>query len=540
MSNMFSTRYLSILVFSCVLLCSSTLFAAAPARQNPAPKTDKDPTVVIKELEERLEKAQQSIDELEKLIRIAARAQKVLNELPAVQAAENLPQVQVNDSPEMDLIRAESLSKVFREASKKVIPATVKIHTQRRRPSNIGIGESVIPRDLPGMPSVPGESMGTGVLINPRGIVLTNNHVIEGARTVEVELSDGRKFKVIDSRTDPRTDIAMLRLDTNETLPYANFGNSDQLDIGDWVLAIGNPFELDSTVSAGIISAKGRSLKKIERGDFLQTDASINPGNSGGPLVNLKGEIVGINTAIASASGGNQGIGFAIPSNTAKWVITQLASTGTVVRAYLGVLTVPVSADLGKELGIPPRRGVVVERVFENTPGEKGGIRRNDVILAFNDQPVNTPEELMRAVEQADITKSHTLSVVREKKTGKITLNLERMPDDFTEQDRFFVKNPEKYSDGRLGLLLVELTEGLASRFQVKAKSGLIVLSVIPGSLADRFEMKVGMLIEKVDGIPIETVEDYKKAMRRGPLSQGFEFQILSPEGREVFTIQSL
>jgi len=486
---------------------------------------------VIKELEEKLAQAREDIAELQRTLRAAANARRVLEEL-------GLPAFQDGGvGPEVDLIRAQSLSNVFREASKKVIPATVKVQGRSQRPS-VNIGPGVIQRNQPGLPTPPADSMGTGVIIDSKGIVLTNNHVVSNSRQVDVELADGRKFTVIDVKEDPRTDLALLWLNSREPLPTAGFGDSDILDIGDWVLAIGNPFDLDSTVSAGIISAKGRTLKKVERGEFLQTDASINPGNSGGPLINLHGEIIGINTAIASGTGTYQGVGFAIPSNSAKWIADQLIANGRVIRAYLGVDTALITAEMARDLGVEPRQGVVVTRVFEETPGEKGGIQRDDVILAFNNVPVSTPEELDKLVERTNVSEQHTLSVVRAKKKGEIKLSIEEMPAGFSPTKSLLGERAKPHTDSPLGLLVLELTQEMASRYQIKAESGVMVMSVVPGSLADRSGLKQGMVIEQIDTVKIETTQDYIAARKRGPLSEGFDYHVVTPEGKKTITIR--
>ena len=230
----------------------------------------------------------------------------------------------------------------------------------------------------------PRDGMGTGVIIDRSGIILTNNHVVEGADTVTVHMSDGREFKATDIKTDPQSDLAVLRIKADGDLPAAHLGNSDDLEIGDWVIAIGNPFEQEKTVTAGIISGKGRTLGASHRTEFLQTDAAINPGNSGGPLVNLTGEVVGINTAIASNSGGYQGLGFAIPINQAKWVTEQLIKDGSVHRGYLGVQIGEVSNELASQLGVQPREGAFVREVFPNTPAADAKIQAGDVITSFD------------------------------------------------------------------------------------------------------------------------------------------------------------
>jgi len=266
------------------------------------------------------------------------------------------------------------------------------------------------------------------VIIDSSGIVLTNNHVIEGADEVIVRLPDGREFKATDVRADSDTDLAVLRIKVKGKLPAAKLGNSDQLEIGDWVIAVGNPFELESTVSAGIISGKGRTLGRIRRAAFLQTDAAINPGNSGGPLVNLDGEIVGINTAIASSSGGYQGIGFAIPVNLAKWVTPQLLKNGRVQRAFLGVSIGDVEAELARRLKVAPYSGVLVRQVFEDTPAAKAGMKEGDLITAFSGVKVRSARELQLVVERAPLKSIQKVSILRDGKPQSVKVTIEPLP----------------------------------------------------------------------------------------------------------------
>ena len=517
------------IVLYTVLMLGVIASAAFGATQQTASavKSDADQ---VRELDEKLEQIKKGSAELERLLRLAARAKEVLENIPAVETVENTPQ--------LDKIRAKSLSNMFREASKIAIPSTVKIMAHSRA-SRIEIQKGVIPRNLPGLSTAPADSMGTGVIIDPKGIVLTNNHVIIGASDVDVELPDGRKYVVKDVKTDPQTDLAVLWLDTNETLPYLPFGDSDDLDIGDWVLAIGNPFDLDSTVSAGIISAKGRSIKKMQRGDLLQTDATINPGNSGGPLINLDAQIIGINTAIASQSGGSQGIGFAIPSSTAKWVASQLITNGTVIRAYLGVRTDSINAESAKQLGVEPRHGVVVIHVAEGSPSDKGGVKRDDVILTFDGKSVNTTEELQKVVEKADVNTQHTLSIVREKVKGEIKLHIAKMPDNPEDNKSLIGPSADHHTDGRLGIQVITLTPEFAARMRIGESYGVVVLNVIHGSIADRAGFKNGMVIVKIDDLVIENAKDYIAARKRGPLSDGFDFDVVTPEGNRRITVKS-
>ena len=245
---------------------------------------------------------------------------------------------------------------------------------------------------------------GTGFIVGRNGLLLTNNHVVEGADQVTVELSDGREFKAATIETDPESDLAVVKLADAKDLPTAKLGNSDKLEIGDWVIAIGNPFELETTVSAGIISGKGRELGSIRRAQFLQTDAAINPGNSGGPLINLEGEVVGINTAIASNSGGYQGIGFAIPANLARWVTDQLIAKGKVERAYIGVQMGPLDARMASKLGVKDRAGVLVNDVVPGSPAAAGAAAWRTVSVESLPSRIATTRSTCRAIVASWLT----------------------------------------------------------------------------------------------------------------------------------------
>ncbi|MGC4005307.1 MAG: trypsin-like peptidase domain-containing protein [Pirellulales bacterium] len=270
------------------------------------------------------------------------------------------------------------------------------------------------------------DGVGSGVIISTDGVVLTNNHVVADADEVTVLLADGREFVATDIKTDPDSDLAVLRLKDAKDLVAAPIGDSDQLEIGDWVIAIGNPFELESTVSAGIISGKGRELGMIRRAKFLQTDAAINPGNSGGPLLNLDGEIVGINTAIASNTGSFNGIGFAIPANHAKWVAAQLTGKGVVERGYLGVGVSQLTPDLARKWNVRPNQGVVVGEVKEGTPAADAGIQEGDVILSVNGHVVATPRDLQEQVERLPFNAKQSIAVLRDGKTMTIGTMIKR------------------------------------------------------------------------------------------------------------------
>ena len=335
---------------------------------------------------------------------------------------------------------AKALSNAFRYAAKAATPAVVTIRAQITAPRStlereyfIGPDGSIYapapaksPHDEEGYDD---SSIGSGVIIDRSGVILTNNHVIEGADKILVELADGQEFLATDIKRDPDSDVAMLRL-TNppQNLSVAKLGDSDQLATGDWVIAIGSPFELEATVSAGIISGKGRGISKIRRGKLLQTDAAINPGNSGGPLVNLDGEVVGINTAIASNSGGYQGIGFAIPINHARWVLSQLHEHGEVRRSYLGVGIETLTRKRAAEMGLPAAAGVFVTRVEPNAAAANAGLRKRDVIVEFAGTPVRDSRDLQNVVERKAIGSRHQVKIFRDGKPQTLDVVVGLMP----------------------------------------------------------------------------------------------------------------
>lgn len=340
---------------------------------------------------------------------------------------------------------AKALSRAFRSAAETNLPAVVTI-VSKRKPSEANNPEDLrrllrdprfrrlfpdgeVPLDIPEdgenfeMPALPAQ-VGSGVVIDPAGIILTNNHVVENADEIVVRFSDGRELLATDSRLDELSDLAVIRVKPDGTLPAAKLGDSSSLSIGDWVIAIGSPFELEATVSAGIISGKGRGIDKIQRGKLIQTDAAINPGNSGGPLVNLDGEVIGINTAIASSNGGYQGIGFAIPVNRAKWVSKELLEHGKVRRAYLGIRIDELTPATAAELKLPPRSGVFVVNVLNDGPADEAGIKVNDVIIEFANERVRGPRDLQDVVEQKPIDSEQVVKIIRKGKPESVTVKL--------------------------------------------------------------------------------------------------------------------
>src|SRR2546427_5608908 len=260
-------------------------------------------------------------------------------------------------------------------------------------------------------------SLGSGFIIDADGSILTNNHVVENAQKIVVKLSDEQEYEAKVLGRDPKTDIAIIKITTKTGLTAASLGDSDNLEVGEWVMAIGNPFGLDSTVTSGIVSAKGRHIGQGPYDNFIQTDASINPGNSGGPLINLRGEVVGINTAIFSRTGGNMGIGFAIPINLVKEVLPQLRGKGKVTRGYLGVLIQKVTPEIAESLGMDQFKGALVADVTKGGPAENAGIKVGDVIVEFDGKPVNDSAELPLLVARTPVGKTVPVKVIRDKKT---------------------------------------------------------------------------------------------------------------------------
>lgn len=330
------------------------------------------------------------------------------------------------------LAHAKALSQAFRRAAERVRPAVVTLRVRTKPTGDISSLRELLrdPRLRPllpdgldldeleengEVPAIPGLNVhvGSGVIINEQGVIVTNHHVIANAEEIIVRLADGREFKAEESRSDELSDLAIVRLKTDSPLPTAPFGDSEEMNIGEWVIAIGNPFELEATVSAGIISGKGRGIDKIQRGRLLQTDAAINPGNSGGPLVNLDGEVVGINTAIATSSGGYQGVGFAIPANRARWISDELVSHGKVRRAYLGIGIEELNAKDAARFDRAPRSGVWVRRILNGGAAAEAGIQEDDVIIEFAGQPVRMPRDLQDVVEQSPIGSKQELKVQR-------------------------------------------------------------------------------------------------------------------------------
>ncbi|MBM3245354.1 MAG: Do family serine endopeptidase, partial [Candidatus Omnitrophica bacterium] len=362
--------------------------------------------------------------------------------------------------------------------------------------------------------------LGSGVIINKEGYILTNEHVIKEADKITVTLPDGREFKGEIKGQDPRSDLAVIKIDA-KNLPAAKLGNSDDLKIGQWVVAIGNPYSFamqnpEPTVTTGVISALHRSLGRTlsqdrDYNDLIQTDAAINPGNSGGPLVNLRGEVIGINVAIFSTSGGYQGIGFAIPVDAAKRIISRLIEGKKIVYGWLGITVQEMNEDLAKHLGLPDRNGVLVAKVLEDGPAKRAGMKEGDIIKQVNSTAINNVRELLGAVGKIEVGKHARVLAFRDKKTVTLDVIIGERP--VSEEGQAGTESDAKVSSWR-GLKVENLTPEIAKRFRAEETQGVIVMDIEPGSSADDSGVIPGDVILSINKNPVKNILDYEKITR--------------------------
>lgn len=402
-------------------------------------------------------------------------------------------------------------------------------------------GSSEPPMGTPGRrtPSPQG-GIGSGVIIDASGIVLTNNHVVAGNGEITVRTQDGREFVATNVWTDPKTDLAVVKIEGASDLVSATLGDSDHTEIGEWVIALGQPFGLESTVTAGIISAKHRGIGITARENFLQTDAAINPGNSGGPLVNLRGEVIGINTAIHSRSGGNEGIGFAIPSNLARWVSDQLVSNGSVKRAYLGVGIQPVSGELAKSLSVKPNSGVAVTDVYPDTPAAKAGLESGDVIVRFGDKLVTTPHALQLAVERSRVGEELTITIVRDGKKMELTYEATEPSGEFVAKLDGKESPSAKRIDG-MGIEIQPVDDEIAKQLGMDGVEGVVITSVRDDSSAAAASLSPGMVIVEVNRQKVSTAAEFTAAIEnsRGESDDTILLLVRTAKGSRFVVVKS-
>ncbi|MFV0444901.1 MAG: Do family serine endopeptidase [Planctomycetaceae bacterium] len=456
---------------------------------------------------------------------------------------------------------AEALSTAFRAAARDSLPAVVSV-VSRMKPEPVSRGNREMSsaeeelfrrffgddfggfeRMQPGRPQLQ-EGRGSGFVVDPQGVIVTNSHVVNGADSVLVVFQDGTELAAESWVTDPWSDVAIVRVKSEQPLASIAFDDSDQIEIGDWVLALGDPFGVGTSVTAGIISGKGRAPHINAREDFLQTDAAINPGNSGGPLVNLAGKVVGINTAISTRSGGYDGVGFAVPSNLAHWVTQQLIEQGKVNRPYLGVAVQPLTAELRKQFGIGLRQGALVAQTFPDSPAQKAGIQPGDVILDVNEAPVDSGVALQGIVERLKIDTQYPIQLLRDGQRKSIPVRLEAMPEQFASSPARRSSNEakpqptESKASGVLGVEVAELTADVRQQLGLEeAVSGVVVTNVTPDGPAAEKGVNRGDVVERIGTTPVTSVAEFDAAVSKASGQNGILLLLRTSTGTRFVVV---
>ncbi len=411
----------------------------------------------------------------------------------------------------------------------KVSPAVVFIEvTEKRSTPTAFNGRSPFPKNSPfdqffkrfgqQVPNLPQgnrqvKGLGSGYIISTSGEIVTNNHVVAGATRVRVKLQDGREFKARVIGTDPMTDIALIKIDNAKNLPTVAFGDSSKLRVGDAVMAVGNPFGLGGTVTSGIVSALGRDINSGPYDSYIQTDAAINRGNSGGPLFDTKGDVVGMNTAIFSPTGGSVGIGFSIPSNTVKYVVSQLLAHGSVARGWLGVQIQNVTPELADALGLPKPEGALVANVQPNSPALAAGMKKGDVIVAVNGKDVGKMHELPALIAAIPAGDKAELGIVRSGKTMKLAVKIGKL--DLAKTKVLASVEPQKQKTDPLGITVEPLSASLADQLGLSAgQEGVVVSSIEPGSLNSE-RLQRGDVIQEAAGQKVTSPKDLANALAK-------------------------
>lgn len=440
----------------------------------------------------------------------------------------------------------------YRDVVKRVLPAVVSLDA-KANPNRPAAKKPPLPPNVPEefrkffeaqaeeKPD-PNLGFGSGVLIDPEGVVLTAWHVVEGAESVEVTLADSRKFTSKDILGDPKTDLAVIRIKGPQPLPALELGDSDTMEVGDRVLAVGAPFGLSGSVTHGIVSAKSRTnLKLNQYEDFVQTDAAVNPGNSGGPLVSLDGKVVGVNSAIKTRSGGFQGVGLAVSSNLAREIVTQLLKHGKVRRGYLGIGVRDLDDGLAERLGVKKGTGVVVTRVYENAPGDKAGLQVGDVITAVGGAAVTDSNALPRAVAKLPLGGKADVLYFRDGKAFAVPVAVEEQPADFNPRKDAAAPAPKPdpgVAVADTGLTVADLSPALAAQLRYPAgTSGAFVAGVERGSPAAAAGLSRGNVIVKVDKTPVANAKAFAAALAAAPRDRGALLSLLRPSGDIDFAV---
>ncbi|MDD3804186.1 MAG: Do family serine endopeptidase [bacterium] len=411
----------------------------------------------------------------------------------------------------------------FRELAKRVTPAVVHITSESTVkvspffPFNDPFFRDFF-KDMPEYENK-NTSMGTGFIFDKNGYIVTNNHVIRDAKKITIKIPDGREFsgdEVEIVGTDDRTDIAVLKIKNVKDMPFLEFGDSDEIEVGDWVMAAGNPFGFDGTITVGVISAKNRSNIALSGGpvyqDFIQTDASINPGNSGGPLVDLNGNVIAVNSAIASPSGGNVGIGFGIPSNMVVMVINQLRENGVVSRGYLGIMPQELTGDLKEKFKMDKTEtGILVAQVEPETPASKAGLREGDVILEFNGKKMENVNKFRIAVAETPVGKKVNIVILRDGAKKTIVAEIGKLQDETAQG------NSEIKEDGKswLGIAVEEISNENKSKYSITSEYGVVITGINSESPVLNAGIRTGDVIIKIESDKIANISDYKNAAKK-------------------------
>jgi serine protease Do len=404
----------------------------------------------------------------------------------------------------------------FVSLAKKLSPSVVNVSTTQMRKATQGgpgFGDDQMGEFFErffGAPAPRGpqrrSGLGSGFIIDNNGTILTNYHVVDGAEKISVTLSDGKNYDAKVVGKDQKSDIAVVKIDAGRDLPAVDLGDSDRLEVGEWVMAIGNPFGLDHTVTSGIVSAKGRNIGAGPYDNFIQTDASINPGNSGGPLINLRGEVVGINSAIFSQSGGNIGIGFAIPANAVKELLPQLRDKGKVVRGFIGASVQKVTPDIADSLGLKQARGALVADVIKGGPAERAGLKPGDIIIEFDRKEIKDSSDLPMQVARVAPGMSVQVKVLRDGKETALPLTVGEM-----KESEVIAATQE----GDFGLTVQPVTPQLAENLGLERAEGLVITAVKRGSAAEEAGLRSGDVITEINRQPIKNLADYNRELTR-------------------------
>jgi len=381
-------------------------------------------------------------------------------------------------------------------------------HFSRNPFGNNNPGDDLLERFFGGMPNrdFKQRSLGSGFIIDKDGYIVTNNHVIENADQIKVSLKDGKEYDATIIGRDPSTDIALIKIKPENDLPVLKLGSSDKIKVGEWVIAIGSPFGLAHTVTAGIVSAKGRVIGSGPYDDFIQTDASINPGNSGGPLLDMKGMVVGINTAIVA---GGQGIGFAIPIDLARGIIEQLKGKGSVTRGWLGVGIQNLTEEIADYYGVDNQSGAMVMEAFPGDPADKAGIQAKDIIIAVNGQPVTSSHDLTGIIANIGVGEKVDIKVLRKGEEKTFTVVISKREENLAADGRV------NQSSNELGIMVSKITPEISRQFKVESSKGVIVTGVEPGSEGEKAGVAAGDIILEVNRNAVDSVKAYGTEIRK-------------------------